>query len=90
MLIACMLVTMCAIYQALDVAKIIDFVLYIVYDRPKRKKTPCESRYAILFGRKGKKKVFFQTKQLPPDARSLCMKIPNLFEYGWKICEWKL
>ena len=80
-----MLVTMHAICQALDVAKIIDFVLYIVYDRPKRKKTPGESRYAILFVRKGKKKVFLQAKQLPPDERSLCMKIPNPFEYGWKI-----
>ena len=39
-----------------DVAQIIDFVLCIVYNRPKRKKTPGESRYAMLFVKKGKKK----------------------------------
>ena len=57
-----------------DVAQIIDFVLHIVYNKPKREKTPCESRYAMLFVKKGKKKVFIQTKQLPPDERSLRMK----------------
>ena len=41
-----------------DVAQIIDFVLHIVYNRPKREKTPAESRYATLFVEKGKKKVF--------------------------------
>ena len=33
----------------IDVAQIIDFVLHIVYNRPKREKTPGEIRYAILF-----------------------------------------
>ena len=71
-----------------DVAQIIDFVLLIVYNRPKREKTPGESRYAMLFVKKGKKKVFFQTKQQPPDERSLRMKIlrANYISYGWENC----
>ena len=45
-----------------NVAQIIDFVLHIVYNRPKRDKTYCESRYAMLFVKKGRKKVVVQTK----------------------------
>ena len=45
-----------------NVAQIIDFVLHIVYNRPKRDKTSRESRYAMLFVKKGKKKVVVQTK----------------------------
>ena len=44
-----------------DAAQITDFVLQIVYNRPKREKTPGESRYAMLFVKKRKKKVFVQT-----------------------------
>ena len=71
-----------------DVAQIIDFALHIVYNRPKWEKTPGESRYAMLFVIKEKKKVFVQTKQLPPDERSLCMKIlrANYISYGWENC----
>ena len=71
-----------------DVAQSIDFVLHIVYNRPEREKTPGESRYTMLFVKKGKKKVFVQTKQLPPDERSLRMKIlkANYISYGWEIC----
>ena len=59
-----------------DVAQSVDFFfLSIAYNRPKREKTPGESRYTRLFVKKGKKKVFVQTKQLPPDERSLRMKI---------------
>lgn len=45
-----------------NVAQIIGFVLHIVYNRPKRDKTSCESRYAMLFVKKGRKKVVVQTK----------------------------
>ena len=71
-----------------DVAQIIDFVLHIVYNRPKKQKKPGESRYVMLFVKKGKKKVFVQTKQLPPDERSLRIKISraNYISYGWKNC----
>ena len=70
------------------VAQIIAFVLHIVCNRPKREKTPGESRYAMLFVKKGKKKVFVQTKQLSPDERSLRMKIlrANYISYGWENC----
>ena len=71
-----------------DVAQIIDFVLHIVYNKPKWDKTPSESRYAMLFVQQRKKKVFVQTKQLPPDERSLRMKIlrANYISYGWENC----
>ena len=38
--------------------------------------------------KKGKKKVFVQTKQLPPDERSLRMKIlrANYISNGWENC----
>ena len=41
----------------------------------------------MLFIKKGKKKVFVQTKLLP-DERSLCMKIlrANYTSYGWENC----
>ena len=39
----------------LDVAQIIDFVLHIVYNRPKREKTPGESRFAMLVVKKREK-----------------------------------
>ena len=42
----------------------------------------------MLFVKKGKKKVFVQIKQLPPDERSLPMKIlrANSVPYGWENC----
>ena len=42
----------------------------------------------MLFVKKGTKKVFAQTKQLPPDKRSLHMKIlrANCISYGWENC----
>ena len=42
----------------------------------------------MLFVKKWKKKVFVQTKQLPPDERSMCMKIlrANYISYGWENC----
>ena len=49
-----------------NVAQIIDFVLHIVYNRPKRDKTSGESRYAMLFVKKGKKKVVVQIKATWP------------------------
>ena len=71
-----------------DVAQIIDFVLHMVYNRPEREKAPGESRYTMLFVKKGKKKVLVQTKQLPPYERSLLMKIlrANYISYCWENC----
>ena len=71
-----------------DVAQSIDFVLLIVFEKPEREKTPGESRSAMLFIKKGKKKVFVQRKLLPPDKNSLRMKIlrANYILYGWGNC----
>ena len=43
-------------------AQVIGFILHVVYNKPKRKKSPGESGYAMLFVTKGKKKKFFETK----------------------------
>ena len=43
-----------------DAAQITDFVMQIVYNRPKREKTPGESRYAMLFVEKGKRRYLFR------------------------------
>ena len=42
----------------------------------------------MLFVKKGKKKLFVQEKQLPPDERSLRMKIlsANYISYDWEKC----
>ena len=71
-----------------DVAQSIDFVLRIVFEKPEREKTPGESRSAMLFVKKRKKKVFVQTKRLPPDKTFLRMKIlrANYILYGWGNC----
>ena len=71
-----------------DVTQITGFVFHIVYNKPKREKTPGEGRYPMLFVKKGKKKVFVQTKQLPPDKSSLHMKMlrANYISYGWEKC----
>ena len=68
-----------------DVDKVIDFVLHIIYNRPLREKKPGDSRYAMLFVKKGKKTKFAPTKSLPPDYNSLFQKIKraNFITYGW-------
>ena len=35
-----------------------DFILHVIYNRPKKEKTPGDSRYAMLFTGKGKKRKF--------------------------------
>ena len=60
----------------LDYNNIIDFVLRVIYNRPKTEKTPGQSRYSMLFvKRKGKIRKFSDTKRLLPDTESLKMKI---------------
>ena len=54
-----------------DVDKVIDFTLHVIYNRPKKEKTPGDSRYAMLFSGKGKKRKFTPFKRLPPDEKSL-------------------
>ena len=57
------------------IAQVIDFILHVVYKRPKKEKSPDKSRYAMLFFTKGKKKKLVETKLLPADEQSLHMKI---------------
>ena len=54
-----------------DVDKVIDLTLRVIYNRPKKEKTPGDSRYAMLFSGKGKKRKFTPFKRLPPDEKSL-------------------
>ena len=65
-----------------------DFILYTVYNRPKKEKTPGESRFAMLYDRQGKNIKFVSTKILPSDAKSLKMKIkrPNVIFYAMFHC----
>ena len=44
----------------IDIAQIVDIVVHIVCNRPKREKTPGESRYALLFIKKGGKRYLFR------------------------------
>ena len=69
-----------------DYDKTIDFILRTVYNRPSNEKTPKDSRQAMLFSGKDKSRKFRST--LPPDHRSLLMKIKraNLVSYIWKNC----
>ena len=41
-----------------DIEKVTYFVLHVIYNRSKREKSPGDSRYAMLYVRKGEKKVF--------------------------------
>ena len=71
-----------------DYDKIIDFILRTVYNRPANEKTPKDSRLPMLFSGKGRSRKYRSTKTLPPDGRSLLMKIKraNLVSYSWKNC----
>ena len=51
--------------------EVVDFVLHVVYNRPKKEKTPGESRYAMLFHHKAKKRVLTPLQRLVPDKSSL-------------------
>ena len=66
-------------------AEVNAFTLQVVCSRWKGEKSPGESRCAILFVTKGKKKNLAETELLPPDEQSLHMKIlrVNFFSYGW-------
>ena len=64
------------------------FILQTIYNRPLREKTPTDSRVAMLrIAQKGKtKKVKYRsTKAIPPDSKSMNMKIrrANKIAYSW-------
>ena len=70
------------------IARVIDFILHAVYNKPKEEKSPGESRCVTLFVTKGRKKKLFQTKLLPPNEQSLHMKIlrANFVSCGGANC----
>ena len=67
---------------------IIDFVLHIIYNRPKKEENLIDSRYAMIYTRKGKNKKFASTKKIPPDERSLLQKCKrtHLVSYSYYNC----
>ena len=71
-----------------DFEKVTDFILHIIYNRPEWEKSPGDCRYAMLYVGKGEKRKFSATKLLPPDQKSLNMKIlrANLICHGWVNC----
>ena len=70
-----------------NIAEVIDFILYTVYGRPKREKTPGECRYAMIYRDKAKTK-FAALKRLPPDKSSLTFAIlrMNLVAHSMVNC----
>ena len=48
----------------------IDFILRILYNRPRKEKTPGDSRYAMMMSGKGKIRKFTPSQRLPPDRKS--------------------
>ena len=56
--------------EKVEVSDVIDFIIYIVYNRPKSEETTAQSRYAtaIKTSKMGKKK-FNDTRWIPPDER---------------------
>ena len=63
-------------------------MLHAIYNRPKREKSPGDTRYAMLYIGKDEKKKFAPTKSLPPDQKSLTMKIlrAHLVSHSWINC----
>ena len=55
---------------------VIDFIIHIVYNRPKLEKTAAQCRYGIAIKTsKMRKKKFNDTKRILPDESTLKMKI---------------
>ena len=50
-----------------NISHVVEFILHIIYNRPKIEKTPGGTRYKMLFVGKGNKKKFASTKAIPSD-----------------------
>ena len=63
--------------ENVNVSDVTKFILNIIYNRPLKERTPGESRYKMLLTRRktGKEKKYPSSKALPPDQKSLTMKI---------------
>ena len=70
-----------------NVDEVSEFVLRVIYNRPRKEKTLGEARYNMLFV-KGKKKKYASTKAIPPDSISLSLKIQrdNYVTMGYVNC----
>ena len=72
-----------------NIQEISNFILYVIYNRPKKEKSVTESRVIMMFSKKGKGKCSKKsTKSIPPDEKSLKMKIlrSNFVSHSWKHC----
>ena len=58
-----------------NIGEVIEFVVRIIYNRPKSEKTLGDARYNMLFIKSKDKKKFASTKCLPPGEISLALKI---------------
>ena len=62
--------------ERVEVPEVIDFIIHIIYNRPKSEKTAAQSRYATAIKTsKIGKKTFNDTRQIQPDESTLKMKI---------------
>ena len=71
-----------------DIEKVMYFVLHVIYNRPKRGKSPRKIAMRCCMLEKAKKKKFAPTKSRPPDQKSLIMKIlrAHLVSHSWVNC----
>ena len=67
---------------------IIDFVIHVIYNRPKKEKNLIDSQYAMIYVGKGKNRKFASTKKIPPDEKSLLQKCKrtHLVSYSYYNC----
>ena len=49
---------------------IIDFVIHVIYNRPKKEKNLIDSQYAMIYVGKGKNRKFTSAKKIPADEKS--------------------
>ena len=72
-----------------NIDEVSEFVLRVIYNRPRKEKTLGDARYNMLFLKgKGKNKKYASTKALPPDANSLSLKVQrdNYVTMGYVNC----
>ena len=67
---------------------IIDFVIHVIYNQPKKEKNLIDSRYAMIYVGKGKNRKFASTKKISPDEKSLLQKCKrtHLVSYSYYNC----
>ena len=64
----------------IDFDCVVEFILRVIYNRPRTETTPGDSRYPMLFvKKKGKKRKFSDNNRLTPDESSLKMKIKRAY-----------